>query len=91
MRRCCRPPGPGRGLAGAPAAPGRVVLRAPTRPGCAGWSGASAPEPFDLVMDVQGLLKSAVWVALARSPRKVGYDRTREGSYLAPHRAGGPL
>ncbi|MDD3581223.1 MAG: lipopolysaccharide heptosyltransferase II [Desulfobacca sp.] len=37
---------------------------------------------FDLVIDVQGLLKSAVWVALARSPRKVGYDRTREGSYL---------
>jgi heptosyltransferase I len=38
---------------------------------------------FDLVLDVQGLLKSAVWVALARSPRKVGYDRTRELSYLA--------
>jgi heptosyltransferase-1 len=40
-------------------------------------------QPFDLVLDLQGLLKSAVWVALARSPRKVGYDRTREGSYLA--------
>ena len=40
-------------------------------------------RPFDLVVDVQGLLKSAVWVALARSPRKVGYDRTRELSYLA--------
>ena len=40
-------------------------------------------HPFDLVVDVQGLLKSAVWVALARSPRKVGYDRTRELSYLA--------
>ena len=39
-------------------------------------------RPFDLVVDLQGLLKSAVWVALARSPRKVGYDRTREGSYL---------
>jgi heptosyltransferase-1 len=38
---------------------------------------------FDLVVDVQGLLKSAVWVALARSPRKVGYDQTRELSYLA--------
>lgn len=37
---------------------------------------------FDLVLDVQGLMKSAVWVALARSPRKVGYDRSREGSYL---------
>ncbi|MDP2046002.1 MAG: lipopolysaccharide heptosyltransferase I [Deltaproteobacteria bacterium] len=39
--------------------------------------------PFDLVVDLQGLLKSAVWVALARSPRKVGYDKTRELSYLA--------
>jgi len=37
---------------------------------------------FDLVIDLQGLLKSAVWVALARSPRKVGYNGTREGSYL---------
>lgn len=36
---------------------------------------------FDLVIDLQGLLKSAVWVALARSRRKIGYDRTREGSY----------
>ena len=40
-------------------------------------------RPFDLVVDIQGLLKSAVWVALAQSPRKVGYDRTRELSYLA--------
>ncbi len=40
-------------------------------------------QPFDLVLDVQGLFKSAIWVALARSPRKVGYDRTREGSCLA--------
>ena len=39
-------------------------------------------QPFDLVVDVQGLLKSAVWVALAKSPRKVGYDKTRELSYL---------
>jgi len=38
---------------------------------------------FDLVIDLQGLLKSALWVALARSSRKVGYDRTRELSYLA--------
>jgi heptosyltransferase I len=40
-------------------------------------------QSFDLVVDVQGLLKSALWVALAKSPRKVGYDRTRELSYLA--------
>jgi heptosyltransferase-1 len=40
-------------------------------------------RPFDLAVDVQGLLKSAVWVALSKSPRKVGYDKTRELSYLA--------
>jgi heptosyltransferase-1 len=39
-------------------------------------------RPFELVLDLQGLLKSAMWVALARSSRKVGYDRTRELSYL---------
>jgi lipopolysaccharide heptosyltransferase I len=39
-------------------------------------------QDFDLVLDLQGLLKSALWVALARSPRKVGYNGTREGSYL---------
>ncbi|MDD5642370.1 MAG: glycosyltransferase family 9 protein, partial [Syntrophales bacterium] len=39
--------------------------------------------PFDLVIDLQGLLKSALWTAMAKSSRKVGYDRTRELSYLA--------
>jgi lipopolysaccharide heptosyltransferase I len=38
---------------------------------------------FDLVIDLQGLLKSALWLILAKSSRKVGYDRTRELSYLA--------
>jgi heptosyltransferase-1 len=36
---------------------------------------------FDIVIDLQGLLKSAVWVGLAKSQRKVGFDRTREGSW----------
>ncbi len=40
-------------------------------------------RPFDLVIDLHGLMKSALWVALSRSPRKVGYDRSREGSFLA--------
>jgi heptosyltransferase I len=40
-------------------------------------------RPFDLVIDLQGLLKSAFWTSLARSPRKIGFDRTRECSYLA--------
>ena len=83
MRRCC------------PAT--RPWTRSGWRPGCARPSCSPGPtrpalrrlvrqlraRPFDLVVDVQGLLKSAVWVALARSPRKVGYDRTRELSYLA--------
>ena len=40
-------------------------------------------RPFDLIIDLQGLLKSAFWVALTRGGRKLGYDRTREFSYLA--------
>ena len=44
---------------------------------------------FDLVVDVQGLLKSAVWVALAKSPRKVGYDSDPGVQLSGPHRAGG--
>jgi heptosyltransferase-1 len=39
-------------------------------------------QPFDMVIDLQGLLKSALWVALTRSLRKIGYNGTREGSYL---------
>jgi heptosyltransferase-1 len=39
-------------------------------------------QPFDMVIDLQGLLKSALWVALARRTRKIGYNSTREGSYL---------
>jgi lipopolysaccharide heptosyltransferase I len=40
---------------------------------------------YDVVLDFQGLLKSAVWVALARGDRKVGWGRgmaRSEGSYL---------
>ena len=40
---------------------------------------------FDLVLDFQALLKSALWVALARGNRKVGFDRGlehMEHSYL---------
>ncbi|AEB08818.1 lipopolysaccharide heptosyltransferase I [Desulfobacca acetoxidans] len=40
-------------------------------------------HPFDLVLDLQGLFKSAMWTTLARSSRKIGFDRTREFSYLA--------
>jgi heptosyltransferase-1 len=54
--------------------------------GLAGWVGVLRRLPrhsFDIVIDLQGLLKSALWVAMARSSRKVGYNGTRELSYLA--------
>lgn len=37
---------------------------------------------FDLVLDLQGLLKSALWTWAACSPRKLGFAGTREFSYL---------
>jgi heptosyltransferase-1 len=78
----------------APLLSGHEVWVAPRLRPAEFWSGSNPAalrrllyqlrtRPFDLVVDVQGLLKSAVWVALAKSPRKVGYDRTRELSYLA--------
>ncbi|MFH1136739.1 MAG: glycosyltransferase family 9 protein [Pseudomonadota bacterium] len=39
-------------------------------------------ERYDVVVDLQGLLKSGVWVGLSRGKRKIGFDRTRELSYL---------
>uniref|UniRef100_A0A7C3Z2N0 lipopolysaccharide heptosyltransferase II n=1 Tax=Desulfobacca acetoxidans TaxID=60893 RepID=A0A7C3Z2N0_9BACT len=45
-------------------------------------AGRLREQPFDLVIDLQGLLKSAVWTALAGSNRKLGYNGTREFSYL---------
>jgi 3-deoxy-D-manno-octulosonic-acid transferase/heptosyltransferase-1 len=43
-------------------------------------------RPYDLVIDFQALLKSAMWVMLAKGTRKVGFGRGMdhsEGSYLA--------
>ncbi|MGQ9920439.1 MAG: glycosyltransferase family 9 protein [Desulfobacca sp.] len=39
-------------------------------------------QPFDAVIDLQGLGKSALWTWLARSPRKIGFAGGREGSSL---------
>jgi len=36
---------------------------------------------YDVIIDFQGLLKSAIWVGLARGDRKIGFDGTREGSW----------
>lgn len=37
---------------------------------------------FDIAIDFQGLLKSAVIIGLARAARKIGFNGTRELSYL---------
>jgi lipopolysaccharide heptosyltransferase I len=37
---------------------------------------------YDLILDFQGLLKSAIWVGLARGGRKIGFEGTREGSWM---------
>jgi 3-deoxy-D-manno-octulosonic-acid transferase/heptosyltransferase-1 len=40
-------------------------------------------ERYDLVIDFQGLFKSAILVVLSRGACKIGYGKTRELSYLA--------
>jgi len=37
---------------------------------------------YDIVLDFQGLLKSALIVSLAKGKRKVGYDRAREFAHI---------
>jgi 3-deoxy-D-manno-octulosonic-acid transferase/heptosyltransferase-1 len=37
---------------------------------------------YDIAIDFQGLLKSGIVIGLARAARKIGFDRTRELSYL---------
>ncbi len=37
---------------------------------------------YDIAIDFQGLFKSGIVIGLARSVRKIGFDRTRELSYL---------
>jgi heptosyltransferase-1 len=58
------------------------LLEKPNRAALGRLLGRLRASAFDMVIDLQGLLKSAVWVALAKAPRKVGYNGTREGSYL---------
>ncbi|MBS1718798.1 MAG: glycosyltransferase family 9 protein [Armatimonadetes bacterium] len=50
-----------------------------------GFSPATWPkfnEPFDLALDLQGLLKSAIVVAKAKAKEKLGYHWQREGASL---------
>ncbi len=37
---------------------------------------------FDLVIELQGLLKSAIWAGLSAAPTRVGFAHTREGAPL---------
>ncbi len=37
---------------------------------------------YDIAIDFQGLLKSGILIGLSRAIRKIGFDRTRELSYL---------
>ncbi|MBQ3811465.1 MAG: hypothetical protein II839_11670, partial [Kiritimatiellae bacterium] len=46
--------------------------------------------PYDLVLDMQGLLKSALVARAARSPRRVGPSFAREGSSLFYTETAGP-
>jgi ADP-heptose:LPS heptosyltransferase len=39
-------------------------------------------QPFDAAFDLQGLLKSALCIARAKAPTKLGYHWQREGSWL---------
>lgn len=48
-------------------------------------------ETYDLVIDFQGLFKSALLVMLSRGIHTVGYDKTRELSYLVLRHRMAPL
>ncbi len=37
---------------------------------------------YDIAIDFQGLLKSGILIGLARAKRKIGFDKTREFSYI---------
>lgn len=39
-------------------------------------------ERYDIAIDFQGLLKSGILIGISRSVRKIGFDRTRELSWL---------
>ena len=39
-------------------------------------------DRYDIAIDFQGLFKSGILVGLSRAKRKIGFDRTRELSYL---------
>lgn len=52
--------------------------------------GTVRAERYDLILDLQNLFKSALWVAVARGPRKVGFSSTKELAYLPLNEKIGP-
>jgi heptosyltransferase I len=54
------------------------------------FSGMVRAEHYDLILDLQNLIKSAFWVAMARGSRKVGFSSTRELAYLPLNEKIGP-
>jgi ADP-heptose:LPS heptosyltransferase len=54
------------------------VIRANPRP----WQRPTYSEPFDLALDLQGLLKSALALVHSGAPKKLGYHWQREGASL---------
>jgi 3-deoxy-D-manno-octulosonic-acid transferase/heptosyltransferase-1 len=46
---------------------------------------------YDAIIDLQGLLKSAVWVGLARGGAKIGLAGSREGAWMAYNRPPVPV
>jgi len=49
----------------------------------AGAARALSARRYDLVLDFQGLLKSAVWVFFSKGARRLGFENYRELSHLA--------
>src|SRR3989337_3245234 len=37
---------------------------------------------YDIVLDFQGLFKSGIWLFLSKGKRRIGFDKSREMSYL---------
>ena len=52
----------------------KSLRQADTRAAMAQWRAEMQQEPYDLIIDMQGLLKSALFACFAKGPR-AGYDR----------------
>ncbi len=65
------------------------VIRVERRGGLSGWRRLLSElraARFDLVFDLQGLLRTALMTWATRAPIRIGLETAREGSHLACHR-----